>query len=201
MATRELTAEGFESQFGVNHLGHFLLVGLLFYRIKASNGRIVMVGSNAYRMGGKRIRFEDINWEEKYSAWNAYAQSKLAQMMFGFELQRRVAASGGGVEVHVCHPGAAQTDLIKGKASPMVKFIWGLLSPLAQTAEKGARPEVMCATEDGLAAQTLYGPTKRGEMMGPVGACKLEDFALDEKAARKLWDLSVEMTNFVWTGK
>ena len=59
----------------------------------------------------------------------------------------------------------------------------------------------MCATEDGLAGQTLYGPTKRGEMMGPVGACKLEDFALDEKAARKLWDLSVEMTDFVWTGK
>lgn len=201
VATRELTADGFESQFGVNHLGHFLLVGLLFECIKASSGRVVVVGSNAYRMGGKRIRFEDINWAGKYSAWNAYAQSKLAQMMFGFELERRVRAANSGVQVHVCHPGAAQTDLIKGKASPVVKFIWGLLSPLAQTAAKGARPEVMCATETGLAGQTLYGPTKRGEMLGPVGVCKLEDFALDEQAATQLWDLSVEMTGFDWTGR
>ena len=201
VATRELTVDGFESQFGVNHLGHFLLVGLLFECIKASKGRVVVVGSNAYRMGGKRIRFEDINWTGKYSAWNAYAQSKLAQMMFGFELDRRVKAASSEVEVHVCHPGAAQTDLIKGKASPVVKFIWGLLSPLAQTAAKGARPEVMCATEEGLAGRTLYGPTKRGEMMGPVGVCKLEDFALDQQAAAQLWDLSVEMTGFVWTGQ
>ena len=66
---------------------------------------------------------------------------------------------------------------------------------------KGARPEVMCATEEGLAGRTLYGPTKRGEMMGPVGVCKLEDFALDQQAAAQLWDLSVEMTGFVWTGQ
>ena len=155
VATRELTVDGFESQFGVNHLGHFLLVGLLFDCIKASNGRIVMVGSNGYRMGGKRIRFEDINWQENYSAWNAYSQSKLAQMMFGFELHRRIAASSGGVEVRVCHPGAAQTDLIKGKASPMMEFLWRLISPFAQTAEKGAWPEVMCATEDGLSGLAL----------------------------------------------
>ena len=114
-----------------------------------------MVGSNGYRMGGKRIRFEDINWQENYSAWNAYLQSKLAQMMFGFELHWRIEASSGGVEVRVCHPGAAQTDLIKGKASPKMKFLWRSISPFAQTAEKGAWPEVMCATEDGLSGLAL----------------------------------------------
>lgn len=82
VAKQEITVDGFESQLGVNHFGHFLLCGLLFDRIEQSAGRIVVVGSNAYKMGLKRIQFEDVNFDKSYSAWNAYAQSKLAQMMF-----------------------------------------------------------------------------------------------------------------------
>lgn len=83
VARQEITVDGFESQLGVNHFGHFLLCGLLFDRVEASGGRIVVVGSNAYKTGLKRIQFEDLDFDEKYTAWNAYAQSKLAQMLFG----------------------------------------------------------------------------------------------------------------------
>ncbi|GAM64085.1 probable oxidoreductase yajO1 [Vibrio ishigakensis] len=121
VAKQELTNDGFESQLGVNHLGHFLLCGLLFDRIEESQGRIVMVGSNAYKMGLKRIKFEDLNFDDKYTAWDSYAQSKLAQMMFGYELQRRITQSGKNVEVHVCHPGASRTNLLMDTASTFNK--------------------------------------------------------------------------------
>ena len=111
VARQEITVDGFESQLGVNHLGHFLLCGLLFERIEESEGRIVVVGSNAYTMGLKRIQFEDLNFDENYTAWNSYAQSKLAQMMFAYELQRRIQAAGKSDQVQVCHPGAARTNL------------------------------------------------------------------------------------------
>lgn len=100
----------------MNHFGHFLhflLCGLLFDRIEASKGRIVVVGSNAYKMGLKKIQFEDLNFDKKYTAWNSYAQSKLAQMMLAYELQRRVQAAGKSVQVQVCHPGASRTNLLK----------------------------------------------------------------------------------------
>eukprot|EP00913_Durusdinium_trenchii_P008800 g8266.t1 len=100
VARQEITVDGFESQLGVNHYGHFLLCGLLFDRIEQSNGRIVVVGSNAYKMGLKKIQFEDLNFDRNYTAWNAYAQSKLAQMMFAYELQQRVEAAGQKVLVH-----------------------------------------------------------------------------------------------------
>ena len=124
VAKQELTVDGFESQLGVNHLGHFLLCGLLFERLVASQGRIVVVGSSAYKMGLKRIQFEDLNFDKSYSAWNAYAQSKLAQMMFAYELQRRIDAAGKAVQVQVCHPGASRTNLIKASASCWNRVIW-----------------------------------------------------------------------------
>ena len=199
VATQEFTVDGFESQLGVNHFGHFLLCGLLFDRIEASTGRMVMVGSNAYKMGLKRIKFEDLNFDDKYSAWDSYAQSKLAQMMFGFELQRRIEAAGKSTRVYVCHPGASRTDLMKDKASPMMKIIWALISPMAQSAEKGAWPEVMCATQPDLKNATLYGPTKMADTTGPVGTCTLEANALDAEAANKLWALSEEKTGLTWS--
>ena len=107
VAKQEITVDGFESQLGVNHFGHFLLCGLLFERIEESGGRIVVVGSNAYKMGLKKIQFEDLNFDKNYTAWNSYAQSKLAQMMFAYELQRRVQAAGKSVQVQVCHPGSS----------------------------------------------------------------------------------------------
>ena len=197
--TQKLTADGFESQFGVNHLGHFLLCGLIFERIEDSEGRIVVVGSTGYRMGLKRIKFEDIDFDENYTAWNSYAQSKLAQVMFAYELQRRVRAARRSVEVHACHPGASRTNLIDASASTANKIVWNILKWIvAQPAAKGAWPEIMCATEGGLKPETLYGPTRRGETVGAVGVCRLEPFALDRDAAARLWAISEERTGFEW---
>ncbi len=199
VARRELTVDGFESQLGVNHFGHFLLSGKLFERIEASRGRIVVVGSNAYKMGLKRIKFEDLDFAENYTAWNSYAQSKLAQMMFAYELQRRTRASGRTVEVQVCHPGASKTNLLKDTASRFNKVVWAISSRIiAQSAERGSWPEVMCATEDGLKPETLYGPTKRMDTVGPIGECSLEDHALDRGMATRLWTLSEQKTGLSW---
>jgi NAD(P)-dependent dehydrogenase (short-subunit alcohol dehydrogenase family) len=199
VARQEITVDGFESQLGVNHFGHFLLCGLLFERIEASGGRIVVVGSNAYKMGLKRIQFEDLNFDRKYTAWNAYAQSKLAQMMFAYELQRRIRAAGKSVEVRVCHPGASRTNLLKDTASAFNKLLWSVLSRfIAQSAEKGSWPEVMCATEEGLKDATYYGPTKRAQTVGPVGECPLDEVALDQEMAAKLWKISEEKTALGW---
>ncbi|MBY5991374.1 SDR family oxidoreductase [Ferrimonas balearica] len=199
VARQEITVDGFESQLGVNHFGHFLLCGLLFDRINASSGRIVVVGSNAYKMGLKKIQFDDLNFDNKYTAWNAYAQSKLAQMMFAYELQRRVQAAGLSVQVQVCHPGASRTNLLKDTASPFNKALWSVLSRLiAQPAEKGAWPEVMCATQEGLLPQKNYGPTQRAQTVGPVGECPLDAVALDKPMAAKLWTLSEQKTGLNW---
>ena len=200
VAKQQITVDGFESQLGVNHYGHFLLCGLLFERVEASEGRIVVVGSNAYKMGLKRIKFEDPNFDEEYTAWNAYAQSKLAQMMFAYELQRRVQAAGKNVQIQVCHPGASKTNLLKDTASRFNKIVWSISSRvIAQSAEKGSWPEVMCATEEGLTPETLYGPTKRMEMVGAIGVCPLEDHALDQDMAAKLWTLSEQKTGLSWS--
>ncbi|WP_221076914.1 SDR family oxidoreductase [Agarivorans aestuarii] len=199
VAKQQFTKDGFESQLGVNHFGHFLLCGLLFEQIEASQGRIVIVGSNAYKMGLKKIQFDDFNFDANYTAWNSYAQSKLAQMMFGYELQRRIKASGKQVQVHVCHPGASRTNLLKDTASTFNKILWVVLSKLiAQSAEKGAWPEVMCATKQGLETNKLYGPTKRADTVGPVGECLLDEVALDHQMAQQLWQLSEENTSFNW---
>ncbi|MDF7799352.1 SDR family oxidoreductase [Pontiellaceae bacterium B1224] len=200
VAKQEISADGFESQLGVNHFGHFLLCGLLFERIEASSGRIVVVGSNAYKMGLKKIQFEDLNFDRKYTAWNSYAQSKLAQMMFAYELQRRIQAADKSVEVQVCHPGASRTNLLKDTASTFNKIVWSILSRfIAQSAEKGAWPEVMCATAAGLKFKTLYGPTKRSQTVGPVGECPLDECALNRGAAAKLWTLSEQKTSLSWS--
>lgn len=133
-----LTVDGFESQLGVNHLGHFLLCGLLFERIDQSQGRIVVVGSMGYRMGLRRIQFEDLNFEKNYSGWNAYAQSKLAQMMFGYELGRRIRSAGRNAQSFVCHPGASRTSLIEKNAGRFTRMLWSVLSRfIAQPAERG----------------------------------------------------------------
>ncbi|WP_353499713.1 SDR family oxidoreductase [Vibrio sp. CB1-14] len=200
VATQQFTVDGFESQLGVNHFGHFLLCGLLFDRIEASQGRIVMVGSNAYKMGLKRIKFEDLNFDDNYTAWDSYAQSKLAQIMFGLELQRRIEAAGKNVQVHICHPGASRTNLLKDTASTFNKVLWAVMSRvIAQSAERGAWPEVMCATEQDLQTGKLYGPTQRANTVGAVGENELDAIALDKEMATKLWDLSLDKTAIKWS--
>ncbi|MDO6800344.1 SDR family oxidoreductase [Shimia thalassica] len=199
--TRELTKDGFESQLGTNHYGHFVLCGLLFDRLEEAQGRIVVVASQGYKLGLKTIRFDDINWDKNYSANAAYSQSKLAQMMFAYELQDKVRAAGKQVDVFVCHPGASATSLIKTSGGLVTRFVWWLMtkSPMVQTAKQGAYPEVMCATESGLEQRALYGPTGRMEFVGPVGRGSLEPHAYDKAVMSKLWERSEKETGFRWS--
>lgn len=190
---RELTVDGFESQLGVNHYGHFLLQSLLFPLIEKSKGRIVVVGSEGYKMGLKTIKFDDMNWDKDYTANNAYSQSKLAQIMSVYELQDRLKKlSKTDVKVYACHPGASKTSLITTSGGLLMRSIWFLmtLSPFVQSAEKGSYPELMCATEKDLDQTGFYGPTGRSNWTGPVGECKLEQHAVDKAVSKKLWDVS-----------
>ena len=198
---QEFTVDGFESQLGVNHYGHFLLQALLYPRIEASKGRIVVVGSMGYNMGIKTMQFDDMNWDKNYHANNVYSQSKLAQIMSVYELQDRLKKAGKTeVKVYACHPGASATSLIKTSGSLMMRCVWYLmtLSPFVQSAEKGSYPELMCATEKDLNEQGFYGPTGRGYWTGPVGECQLEPHAKDKAVAKKLWELSEKATGCSW---
>lgn len=199
VATQQFTKDGFESQLGTNHYGHFLLTRLLFDRLVDSKARIVIVGSNGHKMGLKRIQFEDMNFDKSYNPHITYCHSKFAQMMFAYELERRVKAANLPVSVHVCHPGAARTTLAKEEANRMTRILFTLLSPLAQSAERGAWPEVLCATEKNLKPAAYYGPTKRAEMVGPVGESQLDSSVLDVGQAQRLWALSETETNTSWT--
>ncbi|MBT8164417.1 MAG: SDR family oxidoreductase [Acidimicrobiia bacterium] len=199
--TQKITVDGFESQLGTNHYGHFTLCGMLFDRIEESKGRIVVVASLGYKMGLRTIQFDDMNWDKNYNANRAYSQSKLAQMMFAYELQDKVKAANRNVQAYVCHPGSSRTSLIATSGSMTTRIIFRLMSmsPLTQSAEKGSYPEVMCATEDGLEQRALYGPTGRAEWVGPVGKGTLEPHAYDKAVMSKLWDRSEKETGFEWS--
>lgn len=200
VADQRLTPDGFESQLGINHYGHFLLIHLLFEKIEQDGGRIVVVGSEGYKMGLKTIQFEDMNFDKNYHPNKTYCHSKLAQMMFAYELQHRIKKANKKVKVYVCHPGASKTSLINKDTPLMTRIMWFILSnsPMVQSAEKGAYPELMCATESNLKQEAYYGPTGRSHWKGPVGECTMESFVLDRSIATKLWDLSEKETNCTW---
>jgi len=201
VAEQEFTVDGFESHLGVNHYGHFLLCGLLYPRIEASSVRIVVVATEGYKMGLKTMQFDDMNWDNNYHPNHTYCHSKLAQMMFAYELQKRLADADKPVKVYVCHPGASTTSLINDKTNAATRIAWSILSrlPITQSAEKGAYPEVMCATAENLKQDAYYGPSGFMNWVGPVGECKLEPFALDREVANKLWELSEQETSLSWS--
>lgn len=199
--SRVLTVDGWESQMGTNYFGNFTLQALLFPLIEKSKGRIVSVGSMGYDMGIKTIKFDDLNWDKEYTPNDAYSQSKLAQIMSMYELQDKLKKTGKtDVKVYACHPGSSRTNLINTSGSFMMKFIFNLmkLSPLTQSAEKGAYPQLMCATEPNLDQKGFYGPTGRSYWVGPVGAHKIEAHAKDKAIAKKLWILSEKETGVIW---
>lgn len=195
-ANQNFTVDGFESQIGINHYGHFLLINLLFDKIEQSEGRIVVVGSEGYKMGLKTIQFDDMNFDSNYHSNNTYCHSKLAQIMTAYELQDRIKAANKKVEVYVCHPGASKTSLIRDDAPLMTRVMFKIMSlfPIVQSAEKGAFPELMCATEDNLNQKAYHGPTGTMQWTGPVAECKLEPFVYDKAIASKLWEVSEEKT-------
>lgn len=195
------TIDGWESQMGTNFFGNFTLQALLYPLIEKSKGRIVTVGSMGYDMGIKTIKFEDLNWDQDYTPNNAYSQSKLAQIMTIYELQHRLKEAGKtAVKAYACHPGSSRTNLINSSGSFMMKFIFNLmkLSPLTQSAKKGAYPQLMCATEPNLDQRGFYGPTGRSNWIGPVGEHKLEPHAKDRVVAKRLWELSEKETDVKW---
>lgn len=199
--TQKFTVDGFESQLGTNHYGHFVLCGMLFDRIEEFKGRIVVVASLGYKMGLKTMQFDDMNWDKNYHQNRTYCHSKLAQMMFAYELQDKIKETNKNVKVFVCHPGSSATSLISTSGGIGTRVMWWLMSksPLVQTAEKGAYPEVMCATEDGLEQRAFYGPTGPMEMVGPVGKGTLEPYAFEKDVIAALWEMSEKATGFSWS--
>ncbi|WP_405270139.1 SDR family oxidoreductase [Cellulophaga sp. Ld12] len=194
-----LTVDGWESQMGTNYYGNWTLQALLFPLIEKSKGRIVTVGSMGYDMGIKTIKFNDLNWDKDYTPNDAYSQSKLAQIMSMYELQDRLKKAGKtDVKAYACHPGASRTNLISTSGGLMMRIMFYLMMPLTQSAEKGAYPQLMCATEPNLDQKGFYGPTGRSNWVGPVGAHKIKPHAKDKAVATRLWELSEKETGVKW---
>jgi NAD(P)-dependent dehydrogenase (short-subunit alcohol dehydrogenase family) len=184
------TPDGFELQFGTNHLGHFALTNLLLEHV---NGRVVTVSSTAHRLGS--IDLDDLNWEHKpYRAWRAYGQSKLANLLFTAELQRRLTAAGSPVLASAAHPGYAATNLQFHSGRRALDIgSWVANRLIAQDEAGGALPTLYAATAD-IPGDSFAGP---GGFMEQRGAPKLvgrTEAATDSAVARGLWDVSEELT-------
>ncbi len=188
---RETTIDGFERQFGTNHLGHMALTLRLLPHLRG--GRVVPVASLAHRRGA--IAFDDLNAERAYDPWRAYAQSKLANLMFARELQRRSAANGWGVTGIAAHPGWSATSIVlngPGGGEPgLVPRImqWGF-NTLGQSAADGARPLLFAALDPAAEPGGYYGPCCWGETRGRPTASKIMPQAMDDAACARLWDAS-----------
>ena len=184
------TKDGFELQFGVNHLGHFALTNLLLPRI---TDRVVTVSSGAHRRG--RIELADLNWtSRRYQPWLAYGQSKLANLLFTLELERRLTESGGPVRALAAHPGWAATNL-QGRTGNRLGD-WLVLQAnrfFAQSAEMGALPLAYAATMD-IPGGSYVGPGGRREMSGYPTLVGRTAAASDTGMARRLWAASEELT-------
>lgn len=190
---REETADGFESQFGVNHLGHFALTGLLIDKVRETAGsRVVSVSSNAHKGGS--IAWDDINAEKSYSRVGRYNMSKLANLLFIHELQKRMAAAGGSDTIAVaCHPGVSETELARYIPSWIQPFM-GLMKFMSHEPPEAALPTLRAATEPGLKGAEYFGPANMFELYGPPVRVEPIQAARDDATSRRLWDLSIEMT-------
>lgn len=204
---RATTEDGFEMQLGTNHLGHFALTGLLFGRLLETGGaRVVNIASQAHRMG--RIDFADLMRERRYEKWTAYGQSKLANLLFTFELQRRVERKWPKrtpVAAIACHPGYSATEL-QGKGPALENSKLGALimkvgnGILAQSAAMGALPTLRAACDPEARSGDYYGPAGVGEIAGPPVKVGTAAAARDPEVARQLWEKSVELTKVDFGG-
>lgn len=197
------TADGFEMQFGTNHLGHFALTGLLLDRLLATEGgRVVNVSSGGHRMGS--IRFDDLQWQKGYRKWFAYAQSKLANLLFTFELQRRADAAGAKLLSVACHPGYAATNLQAAgprmQGSSMMESLFSVGNSLfAQSAAMGALPTEYAAVAPDVHGGDYIGPDGIGELWGHPVKVGCSAAARDTAAAARLWEVSEQLTNVHYT--
>jgi NAD(P)-dependent dehydrogenase (short-subunit alcohol dehydrogenase family) len=197
---RELTEDGWELQLATNHLGHFALTGLLWPLLDASDSaRVVSVSSNAHKFG--RIRFDDLDGATRYNAWVAYAQSKLADLLFIDELQRRLTDAGSSAMALAAHPGWAATGLQLGNrdiGGATAKIMSRANNAMGQSADMGALPTLHAATSPHVTPGGFYGPGGSMEMRGfpvPVGRSSA---AQDRGTAQRLWDISEQRTGVVY---
>jgi NAD(P)-dependent dehydrogenase (short-subunit alcohol dehydrogenase family) len=198
--TRRTTANGFEVQFGTNHLGHFALTGHMLPLLQAAaRPRVVTVSSGMHHVG--RIHFEDLQFKKRYRPTAAYAQSKLANLMFALELQRRSDANGWGLMSNAAHPGYALTDLISngpGTTGLSYRFSALLALFLAHSPAAGALPTLYAATSVDARPSGYYGPSGTFELIGPPGNARISKRALDQEVAARLWDVSEQLTGVVF---
>ena len=193
MQTPKLTTkDGFELQFGTNHLGHFLWTSLLIDLVEAASGRVVVVSSIAHKYG--TIDLDNLMWAKNYSPSKAYFRSKLANVMFAFELDRLLEANGCKAVCVACHPGYAGTNLQSTGPTGFLNMLYKLTNPLfSQPSEAGAIPTVLAAAGTEAKRGAYYGPKKMGEARGPVGDAIVAEQALDQEVAGKLWRASEEL--------
>jgi NAD(P)-dependent dehydrogenase (short-subunit alcohol dehydrogenase family) len=181
------TVDGFESQFGTNHLGHFALTNLLLPKL---SDRVVTVSSMAHLIG--KISLKDPNWKSRpYFAWPAYGQSKLANLLFTSELQRRLTASGSSVRSHACHPGYSHTGLQGHSEGKLTNAMLAVGNKMATDADFGARQTLYAASQD-LPGDSFIGP--RFTVQGPTGRTPRSPLAHSAKTATALWELSEQLT-------
>ena len=194
---RKTTDDGFELQFGTNHLGHFALTGRLLPLLRRSRRpRVVTVSSLTHRIGGE-IHFDDLQWTRAYKPSPAYAQSKLANLLFTFELQRRSDANGWGLMCAAAHPGASTTDLLAngpGTNTFILKLNAKFVAFIGHSPAAGALPTLFAATSPDANAAGYYGPNGIFELKGAVAPAVVSPKAKDVAVARRLWEVSEVLT-------
>ncbi|KAI9135179.1 oxidoreductase [Acaryochloris sp. CCMEE 5410] len=191
-----LTVDGFESQMGANYFGHFLLTALLLDLMpNTSESRVVSLSSNAHRLGAGKINFDDLQSKQNYSKTGAYAQSKLACLMFGNELQRRLAQAGKKILSVTAHPGVSNTELARHMPQYQVQLIQYTIGPwLCHAPDQAALPIVMAALDPEAQGGEYFGPQGFMEMKGQPGRATQSNYAQNLAAAAQLWDVSEELT-------
>jgi NAD(P)-dependent dehydrogenase (short-subunit alcohol dehydrogenase family) len=193
MTPKRSTADGFELQFGTNHLGHFALTGLLLGRLGGADPRVVTVSSLEHRPG--RIDFGDLTWETGYHPRAAYQRSKLANAAFGIELDRRLRAAGSPVKSVLAHPGYSATNLqSSGPTGPMKQLLRVGNALLAQSPADGALPQLYAATAADVEGGEFFGPDGFREARGHPRRVEATSRARDPELGRRLWEVSEELT-------
>lgn len=195
---KQVTADGFEMQFGTNHLGHFALTGLLLESLLGVRGsRVVTVSSNAHRFRAA-IHFDDLQWEHRYDRIAAYGQSKLANLLFTYELQRRLAEQQKNTIAVAAHPGTSNTELTRNLPA-ILKPANALIGPLLfQSAAMGALPTLRAATDPDVEGGQYYGPDGFGQQRGHPKLVESTAQSHDEELQRRLWTVSEELTGVTY---
>jgi NAD(P)-dependent dehydrogenase (short-subunit alcohol dehydrogenase family) len=198
---RTVTADGFETQLATNYLGHFALTARLLPLLRRGQARVVQLSSIVHRHG--RIQLDDLQFEAAYKPWPAYAQSKLAMLMFALELDRRSRANGWGLTSVAAHPGYARTGLIasgpmsrSAAARTVLKSLYRpFIEPFfSHSAADGALPILLAATAPNVTGGAYFGPRHMREMKGPAGVGAIANRALDPVVAAGLWAASEALT-------